>query len=737
MATILLAGLGASMGAGFGGTVMGLTGAVIGRAVGATAGRVIDQRLLGAGARPVETGRIDRLRLQTAGEGSSIPRIWGQMRVPGHAIWAAPVTEVTHRQGGGKGAGPRVTEISYRLSFALALCEGPILGVGRIWADGEEIAAGDLNLRVYTGAEDQQPDPCIAAHEGEGAPAYRGVAYVVIEELALERWGNRVPQLSFEVTRAAADGGLSRDVQAVAMIPGSGEYALATTQVSQDLGLGETRIINRNTAMGGTDLQVSLDILGRELPRVGSVSLVVSWFGDDLRAGECSLRPKVEHHHAEGQEMPWRAGGISRAQAMAVARKDGAPIYGGTPADGSVVEALRAIAGSGRKAVFYPFIMMEQLAGNGLPDPHTGADDQPAMPWRGRITCGRGHDGTAAADAEVEMFFGYAVPGDFSVADGKVVYTGPDEWSYRRFILHYAHLCALAGGVDAFLIGSEMIGLTQIRGAAGTYPAVAALRALAADVRAIVGPAVKLGYAADWSEYFGHHPGGGEVRFHLDPLWADENIDFVGIDNYMPLSDWRDGDDHLDAGAGRIDDPAYLRGNVCGGEYYDWYYESDLHRDGQRRTPIADAHGEPWVWRCKDIRGWWENPHHERIGGVRQPQPTAWVPGSKPVWFTEYGCAALDKATNQPNKFLDALSSESQLPWYSSGARNDALQAAYVRAVTEYWGDPVNNPAMPGGGRMVDLRARMCGAGTRDPIRHFRGAPTCGRTVPPGRGGTG
>src|SRR5699024_3320268 len=153
-----------------------------------------------------------------------------------------------------------------------------------------------------------------------------------IEELALERWGNRVPQLSFEVTRAATgDLGLAHDVQAVAMIPGSGEYALATRQISNDLGLGETRIINRNTAMGGTDMQVSLDILGRELPRVGSVSLVVSWFGDDLRAGECTLHPKVEHHDAEGQEMPWRSGGIGRAQAMAVARKDGAPIYGGTP----------------------------------------------------------------------------------------------------------------------------------------------------------------------------------------------------------------------------------------------------------------------------------------------------------------------------------------------------------------------------------------------------------------------
>ena len=54
-------------------------------------------------------------------------------------------------------------------------------------------------------------------------------------------------------------------------------------------------------------------------------------------------------------------------------------------------------------------------------------------------------------------------------------------------VLHYAHLCAAAGGVDAFLIGSELIGLTHVRDSATTYPAVAALKTLAADVRTILG----------------------------------------------------------------------------------------------------------------------------------------------------------------------------------------------------------------------------------------------------------
>ena len=715
MATILLSAVGAHLGAGFGGTILGLSGAVIGRAVGATLGRVIDQRLLGAGSKAVETGRVDRMRIQTAGEGNPVPRLWGQMRVPGHCIWAGPLVEVRKKQGGGKGSAPSVTNISYRLSFALALCEGPILGVGRVWADGEEVSPDDLNMRIYLGGDEQLPDPAIAAQEGDEAPAYRGIAYVVIEDLGLEKWGNRVPQLSFEVTRAAKAGrGLSREVQAVAMIPGTGEYSLATTPVSYDMGMGEMQVVNRNTPIAGTDFQASLRILGQELPRVGSVSLVVSWFGDDLRVGECTVQPKIEDSSRDGRGMEWRAGGAGRDQAVEVARVNDRPIYGGTPADASVIEALNAIRESGRKAVFYPFILMEQLAGNNRPDPWSGAASQAVMPWRGRITtsiaAGRegSPTGTATAAAEVAQFFGAAEPGDFQRDGDRISYSGPAEWSYRRFILHYAHLCAAAGGIDSFLIGSEMVGLTQIRGAENSFPAVTQLIRLAADVRGILGEDVKIGYAADWSEYFGYHPGNGDLFFHLDPLWADENIDFIGIDNYMPLSDWREGETHLDAAWGRIDNPDYLRANVAGGEGYDWYYARDEDRHEQVRSPIQDgAYGEHWVWRYKDMRNWWSRHHHNRINGVRQAQATGWIPGSKPVWFTEMGCAALDKATNQPNKFLDAMSSESVLPYFSDGRRDDVVQAAYVRAMTEFWSDPVNNPARGAygrtdAGRMID-----------------------------------
>ena len=55
------------------------------------------------------------------------------------------------------------------------------------------------------------------------------------------------------------------------------------------------------------------------------------------------------------------------------------------------------------------------------------------------------YDKMRRSDAQVAAFFGTAQASDFTVGDGTVTYTGPDEWSLNRFILHYAALCAAAG----------------------------------------------------------------------------------------------------------------------------------------------------------------------------------------------------------------------------------------------------------------------------------------------------
>ncbi len=729
MATIVLSAAGAALGASVGGGVLGLSSVAIGRALGAIAGRVIDQKIMGEGSEAVETGRVDRFRLTNAMEGTPITRVFGRMRVGGTVIWASRIREeaVTANEGaGGGGHGKGVltgtsarsgtVEYHYYQSLAIGLCEGEIARIGRVWIDGAEVAPATLNMRVYTGTETQTPDPKIEAVEGAGrVPAYRGTAYVVIEELDLTKYGNRIPVFNFEVIRPeqpAQPGEVARGTRAVALIPGTGEYALATTTVHYGADPGQNTPANEHSPLGVTDFTASLDALEGELPALEAVSLVVSWFGNDLNCGQCEIAPKVEQNEQDGHEMPWSVSGLTRAAAGRVPfDADDRPVYGGTPTDRSVIEAIRALDERGKAVTFYPFVLMTQMAGNGLTDPWTGNADQPALPWRGRITCAPAPgvagspDGSAAAEAGVAAFFGAASPADFSLDGETVVYTGPEEWSYRRFILHYAMLAKAAGGVDAFLIGSELRGLTQIRGAGDSFPAVAALVQLAADVRSILGPEVQISYAADWSEYFGYHPadGSGDIWFHLDALWADSNIDFIGIDNYMPLSDWRDGGSHADAAWGSVYNLDYLRGNVAGGEGYDWYYASDADREAQIRSPISDGtYGEPWVFRYKDLAGWWQNRHHNRPGGQRSATPTAWVPGSKPIRFTEIGCAAIDRGTNQPNKFLDPKSSESSLPYHSSGKRDDFIQMQYLRALNSYWSDDANNPRLAGV-QMVDI----------------------------------
>jgi hypothetical protein len=706
MATLVLQAAGAAIGG-----LFGPVGAILGGAVGAMAGYAVDQTLFGQN---IEGPRLSDLSVQRSEEGTPIPRVYGRARLAGQVIWATRFQEVREEEGG-KG-GPTVTTYSYYANFAVGICEGPIARIGRVWADGELINLADVHHRVHLGHDDQLADSLIEARQGAvGTPAYRGTAMVVFERLPIGDFGNRLPQLAFEVFRPV--GGVEDEIRAVVIIPGASEFAYDPLPVYTSKGPGRRVTINRHVDGARTDWEASIDELQALCPNLERAALAVSWFGDDIRAGHCTVAPRIEDFSTVTSPTSWHVAGLSRAGARAVSRIDDRPAFGGTPSDASVIRAILDLKARGIAVTFYPFLMMDIPADNDLPHPYWDAT-QPAYPWRGEITAsiapGRPGtpDKTAAAATEIAAFVGTAARTDFSVSGGSVHYSGPNEWTYRRMVLHAANLCKAAGGVDAFLIGSELRGLTTLRSDASTYPFVAALRALAADVRVIL-PAAKITYAADWSEYFGHQPGdgSGDVHFHLDPLWADDAIDAVGIDSYVPLSDWRDGYDHLDAAtaeSGR--DVDYLRANIAGGEGFDWYYANDADRLAQVRSPITDGGaGKPWVFRYKDLVGWWSNEHFDRPGGVEAATSTDWTPRSKPIWFTEIGCAAIDKGANEPNVFPDPKVGGSRLPHFSNGSRDALMQERFLTAVLGYWDpaspdfSPSHNPASPVyGGRMVD-----------------------------------
>lgn len=670
MATMLLQYAGGLAGGILGGPV----GAMVGRALGGLAGSVVDQSLFGSKA---EGPRLSNLQVLSSSEGAGIPALWGKARLAGQVIWAAPIVEHKKQQKTGGKGGPSITEYSYTASFAVGICEGPISRIGRIWADGNEIDPARFPFRLYRGNETQKPDSLIASLE-RNAPAYRGLAYVVFTDLPLAPFGNRVPQLSFEVFRQTSS--VARAVKAVCIIPGAGEFVYDTKPVRIETGLAKTRTENQHASASRSDWSVSMDQLQAACRGVKSAGLATAWFGTSLDAGNCLVLPGVDNREKRTAPLSWAVAGRNRANAHLVSRVDGRAAYGGAPSDQSVRRALLDLQARGIKPVFYPFILMDIPPGN--------AADEPAYPWRGTITPG--------SVADVRKFFGASKATDFAIENGEVRYRGPDGWSYSRMVLHYARLCAQVGGVDAFLIGSELKGLTQWRAADGGFPAVAELVRLAGEVKRIL-PGVRVGYAADWSEYGGFVPPSapGDLCFPLDPLWASAAVDFIGIDNYFPLADWRHEAGHLDALAGASSplDVDYLKANAAAGEYYDWHYASHADRIAQRRTPITDgAYGKPWVFRAKDVRNWWLNPHHERVNGVEKTAPTAFVPQGKPIWFTEVGCPAVDNGANEPNVFYDAKSSAGKLPVFSRGLRDDDMQRSYLEAVTAYWSQAAANP---------------------------------------------
>jgi len=373
--------------------VGGSIGGPVGAFIGATIGRAIDNHVIASLSPARQKGpRLEALNLQSSAEGAPMGCVLGRARVVGQVIWAARFLENRTKRSGGKG-GQRTVEYDYSLSFAVGLGEGPIDGVGRVWADGQPLDLTGVTMRVHRGTADQTPDPLIEAVEGE-APAFRSTAYAVFEDLPLGPFGNRAPQLAFEVfRRAPGEGRLEDLLEGVCLIPGAGEFCLATEAVMRREGLAKTRAENVHHAEGRADLLVSLDQLMVQAPKLKRVSLVVGWFGDDLRAGDCRVRPGVENRTKATEPQTWKVAGVERAGAHLISEVDDGeggvgPAYGGTPSDESVRQAIRALKDRGLEVTLYPFVFM----------------DCPGYPWRGRVT---GNDGAGAAE-EVTALFGAA-----------------------------------------------------------------------------------------------------------------------------------------------------------------------------------------------------------------------------------------------------------------------------------------------------------------------------------------
>lgn len=165
-------------------------------------------------AKPQEGPRLENLKLQNSEFGKMIPIQYGINRLPGIVHWQTDLVEHKHTSGG-KG-GPKVTTYTYTISFSCKLCEGPMAGVTRIWADQTLIydvtggATGanlpEVPLTIYLGEDDQQPDPTMEAILGVGqVPGDRGYCKLSFADWDVGKFGNRIPSINAEVFSAAGD----------------------------------------------------------------------------------------------------------------------------------------------------------------------------------------------------------------------------------------------------------------------------------------------------------------------------------------------------------------------------------------------------------------------------------------------------------------------------------------------------------------------------------------------------
>lgn len=193
MASLALGVAGAFIGSAF-----GPIGASIGWSLGSMLGSALDPQ-------KVEGPRLTDLKLQNSQYGGMITILYGTMRIAGNVIWQTDLREISKTEGG-KG-GPEVTTYSYVASFAIRVCEGPVYGIRKMWADSRLVydASTGSSIRslpcvIYTGTETQDPDPTMELELGVGeVPAHRGVCYVVFTDLDLTEFANRIPSFTFEV----------------------------------------------------------------------------------------------------------------------------------------------------------------------------------------------------------------------------------------------------------------------------------------------------------------------------------------------------------------------------------------------------------------------------------------------------------------------------------------------------------------------------------------------------------
>ena len=172
--------------------------------------------LFGGHNTTIRENKISSFTVSTAEYGSTVPEILGTTRISPNVIYYDDFTAHEHRQSqkSGKGGGSRTTTITYTYTVAviLALCEGQISGIGKMWKDKSlyQYPNGDIGLTLFDGKADQKPWAYVAGKHPGKALAYPGLAYMAgVIDLGD---GGSMPSYNFEVKGKLLETGDGIDV---------------------------------------------------------------------------------------------------------------------------------------------------------------------------------------------------------------------------------------------------------------------------------------------------------------------------------------------------------------------------------------------------------------------------------------------------------------------------------------------------------------------------------------------
>ncbi|AHC39074.1 glycoside hydrolase/phage tail family protein [Ehrlichia muris] len=571
--------------------------------------------------------KINNLKIQTSIYGKMIPILYGTMRIAGNIIWIDKFKVTTDKDiviknnPNKKSTSHSSTEYTYHTSLAIAICTGYVKKISKIWANSQLLDLNTLTYRFYQGTEDQEPDPLILKLMGD-VPAYRGLSYIVIEDFLLTDY--KIPNFTFEVTAQPTNyhyqEHITQKIKSIHIIPGSGEFAYDTKiqmkVLQQKIGkqyvpYEEAQQINNHSKHQKADALISLDQLQETLPNIQWISVIVNWYTDSLNIKDCHIYPAVEFKFdATTTPDNWYVAGMNREAARQTSRYNIA--YKGTINDKSLVRYINELKTRGYKVLLYPMLLV----------------DIQDTPWIGNLT----------GDIEyISTFF---------------------NKQYNPFIKHYYNLTKDL--IDAFVIGSNFIGLTRIKDKYNHYPAVDELTKLANYVKNQTGNNIIVTYAADWREYHSHNG-----YYNMDTLWSSKDIDVIGINAYFPLTD-------IPQPIDGFTEQDIING-WHSGEGYDYLYTHPKIKQG--KTPYIENNYQ-YSW--KNIEKWWTQ-HHINLDNTT----TSWIPKSKKIWFTQYGFQSIDNCTSQPSISIDYQYNKN--PIFSKGYVDFRAQKIAINGTIKTW----------------------------------------------------